>query len=51
MTTLQLYRGDVAFVKGKRGNGTVLIVLTDDNLDDGSAGINLVGRNNLRVRL
>lgn len=51
MMTLQLVHGDVAFIKGKRGKSTVLIVIADDNLDDGSARINLVGRNNLRVGL
>ena len=50
METLQLSRGDTVLVKGK-GKDTVLIILADENLDDGSARINSVGRNNLRVGL
>ncbi|KAJ6164844.1 hypothetical protein N7470_003516 [Penicillium chermesinum] len=41
METLQLFRGDT---------DTVLIVLADDDLDDGSARINRVVRHNLRVK-
>jgi hypothetical protein len=37
-------------VKGKKRKDTVLIVLADDDLDDGSARINRVVRNNLRVK-
>ena len=51
MKTLQLSRGDVALVKGKKRKDTILIVLLDDKLDDGFARINRVGRNNLRVKL
>ena len=37
-------------VKGKKRKDTVLIVLADDDLDDGSARINRVIRHNLRVK-
>jgi hypothetical protein len=50
MDTLQLFRGDTVLVKGKKRKDTVLIVLADDDLDDGSARINRVVRNNLRVK-
>jgi hypothetical protein len=50
MDTLQLFRGDTVLVKGKKRRDTVLIVLADDDLDDGSARINRVVRNNLRVK-
>lgn len=51
MEMLQLFRGDTVFVRGKKRKDTILIVLVDDDLDDGSARINRVVRNNLRVRL
>lgn len=51
METLQLFRGDTVLVRGKKRKDTVLIVLADDDLDDGAARINRVVRNNLRVRL
>jgi len=50
METLQLFRGDTVLVKGKKRRDTVLIVLADDDLEDGNARINRVVRNNLRVR-
>lgn len=50
METLQLFRGDTVLVKGKMRRDTVLIVLADDDLDDGSARINRVVRHNLRVK-
>ena len=50
METLQLFRGDTVLVKGKKRRDTVLIVLADDDLDDGSARINRVVRHNLRVK-
>ena len=50
METLQLFRGDTVLVKGKMRKDTVLIVLADDDLDDGSARINRVVRHNLRVK-
>ena len=50
METLQLFRGDTVLVKGKKRKDTVLIVLADDALDDGSARMNRVVRHNLRVK-
>ena len=50
METLQLFRGDTVLVKGKKRKDTVLIVLADDDLDDGSARLNRVVRHNLRVK-
>ncbi|GJC95676.1 AAA family ATPase [Colletotrichum higginsianum] len=50
METLQLFRGDTVLVRGKKRKDTVLIVLADDELDDGSARINRVVRHNLRVK-
>lgn len=50
MEELQLFRGDTVLVKGKKRKDTVLIVLADDELDDGSARINRVVRHNLRVK-
>lgn len=51
METLGLFRGDTVLVKGKKRKDTVLIVLADDDLEDGMARINRVVRNNIRVRL
>lgn len=51
METLQLFRGDTVLVKGKKRRDTVLIVLVDDDLDEGSARMNRVVRHNLRVKL
>jgi len=51
METLGLFRGDTVLVKGKKRKDTVLIVLADDDLDDGMARINRVVRANIRVRL
>ena len=50
METLQLFRGDTVLVKGKKRKDTVLIVMNDDELDDGSARMNRVIRHNLRVK-
>lgn len=50
MEELQLFRGDTVLVRGKKRKDTVLIVLADDELDDGSARINRVVRHNLRVK-
>ncbi len=50
MELLQLFRGDTVLVRGKKRKDTVLIVLADDDLDDGSARINRVVRHNLRVK-
>ena len=51
METLQLFRGDTVLVKGKKRRDTVLVVMADDELDDGSARMNRVIRHNLRVKL
>ncbi|KAF7727082.1 AAA ATPase cdc48 [Apophysomyces ossiformis] len=51
MERLQLFRGDTVLVKGKKRRDTVLIVLSDDDVDDNKARINKVVRNNLRIRL
>lgn len=51
MDKLELFRGDTVIVKGKKRKETVLIVLVDDDLEDGAIRINRVVRNNLRVRL
>jgi len=50
MENLQLFRGDTVLVKGKKRKDTVLIVLVDEELDDGSARLNRVVRHNLRVK-
>ncbi|KKK18157.1 cell division cycle protein, partial [Aspergillus ochraceoroseus] len=50
MDALQLFRGDTVLVRGKKRKETALIVLADDDLDDGSARINRVVRHNLRVK-
>lgn len=51
MDKLELFRGDTVMVKGKKRRDTVLIVLIDDELDDGACRVNRVVRNNLRIRL
>ncbi|EPE09862.1 cell division control protein 48 [Ophiostoma piceae UAMH 11346] len=50
METLQLFRGDAVLVRGKKRKDTVLIVLSDDELDEGSARLTRVARHNLRVK-
>ncbi|KAG0676851.1 AAA ATPase cdc48 [Kluyveromyces marxianus] len=51
MDLLQLFRGDTVLVKGKKRKDTVLIVMIDDELEDGVCRVNRVVRNNLRIRL
>jgi transitional endoplasmic reticulum ATPase len=51
MDLLQLFRGDTVLVKGKKRKDTVLIVLADEELEDGVCRINRCVRGNLRVRL
>lgn len=51
MDELQLFRGDVVLIKGKRGRTTVCIALADDTCDDGTVRMNKCVRKNLRVRL
>ena len=50
MDTLQLFRGDAVLVRGKKRKDTVLIVLSDDELDEGSVRLTRVARHNLRVK-
>lgn len=50
MEELQLFRGDTVLVRGKKRKDTVLIVLADEDLEDGNARINRVVRHNLRVK-
>lgn len=40
MERLQLFRGDTVIVKGKKRKDTVLIVLSDDDVEDNKARIN-----------
>ena len=51
MDKLELFRGDTVLVKGKKRRDTVLIVLIDDDLEDGACRVNRIVRNNLRIRL
>ncbi|KAI9298651.1 transitional endoplasmic reticulum ATPase [Neoconidiobolus thromboides FSU 785] len=51
MDKLQLFRGDQILVKGKKRRDTVLIVISEDDIEDNKIRINKVVRNNLRVRL
>ncbi|SCU96062.1 LAME_0F14708g1_1 [Lachancea meyersii CBS 8951] len=51
MDLLQLFRGDTVVVKGKKRKDTVMIVLIDDELENGVCRVNRVVRNNLRIRL
>ncbi len=50
MDTLGLFRGDTVLVRGKKRKDTVLIVLADEELDEGSVRLNRVVRHNLRVK-
>jgi transitional endoplasmic reticulum ATPase len=47
---LKLSNGDVVLVKGKNRRTTILIILANDDLDDGNAGMNNVVKFNLEVR-
>lgn len=47
---LGFFHGATVLVKGNKRRDTVLIVLIDDDLDDGSAGMNRVVKHNLRVK-
>lgn len=50
MDALQLFRGDTVLIRGKKRKDTVLVVLGDEELDDGSCRLNRVVRHNLRVK-
>mmetsp|Transcript_11602 Transcript_11602/g.20607 ORF Transcript_11602/g.20607 Transcript_11602/m.20607 type:complete len:807 (+) Transcript_11602:2296-4716(+) len=51
MEELDLFRGDVVSIKGKRGKDTVCVVLAEDDCEDHQVKMNKVVRKNLRVRL
>jgi transitional endoplasmic reticulum ATPase len=51
MEALQLFRGDTVIVRGKKRRDTVLIVLSDDGVEEGRVQLNKVARGNLRVKL
>lgn len=51
MDLLELFRGDTVLVKGKKRKDTVLVVLVDDELNDGVCRVNRIVRHNLRIRL
>jgi len=51
MDDLNLFRGDVVLLRGRRLRETVAIVLVDDTCDDTRIRMNKCVRNNLRVRL
>lgn len=40
LETLGLYKGDTIICKGKKRKDTVLIVLTDENVEEGKIQIN-----------
>eukprot|EP00300_Choanocystis_sp_HF-7_P036227 c5174_g1_i1.p1 GENE.c5174_g1_i1~~c5174_g1_i1.p1 ORF type:complete len:825 (+),score=209.47 c5174_g1_i1:69-2477(+) len=48
---LELFRGDTILVKGKKRKDTVLVVLSDDEMEDGKIRLNKVVRKNLRIHL
>ena len=48
---LQLFKGDVVLLQGKRHHTTVAVALTDETCDVSKIRMNKVIRNNLRVRL
>ena len=48
---LQLFRGDVVLVRGKKRKESPFVLVTDDKLEDNKIKMNRVARNNLRVRL
>lgn len=48
---LELFRGDTVIVKGKKRKDTALIVLSDEEIENGVVRINRCVRNNLRVKL
>ena len=50
MQSLQFLRGDAVVITENNGRDTVLIVVSNDELEDGYAYINHVVRDNLRVR-
>ncbi|KAF6753426.1 P-loop containing nucleoside triphosphate hydrolase protein [Ephemerocybe angulata] len=51
MELLGLFRGDTIIVRGKKRKDTVLICLSNDDVEEGRIQLNKVARNNLRVKL
>lgn len=50
-TELDLFRGDTILIKGKKRKDTILVVLSDDECEEGKIRLNKVVRKNLKVRL
>ena len=48
---LQIFKGDVVLLQGKRHQSTVAVVLTDETCDTSKVRLNRVIRKNLRVKL
>ncbi|WWC68173.1 transitional endoplasmic reticulum ATPase [Kwoniella pini CBS 10737] len=51
METLGLFRGDTIIVRGKRRRDTVLICLSQDDIEEGKIAMNKVARGNCAVKL
>lgn len=51
LTELELFRGDIALLRGKRHHTAVAVALTDETCDVNKVKMNKVLRKNLRVRL
>ncbi|KAF6744965.1 P-loop containing nucleoside triphosphate hydrolase protein [Ephemerocybe angulata] len=51
MELLGLFRGDTIIVRGKKRKDTVLICLSNGDVEEGRIRLNKVARNNLRVKL
>ncbi|KAJ8754049.1 hypothetical protein K2173_001947 [Erythroxylum novogranatense] len=51
MEKLQLFRGDIILIKGKKGKDTICNAVRDDKCDEQKIKMNKVVRSNLRVRL
>lgn len=51
MELLELFRGDVVQIKGKKNKSTVCIVVEDETCPEGSIRMNKVVRRNLRIHL
>ncbi|WVQ98285.1 transitional endoplasmic reticulum ATPase [Kwoniella sp. CBS 9459] len=51
METLGLFRGDTIIVRGKRRKDTVLICLSQDDIEEGKIAMNKVARQNCAIKL
>ncbi|CAD6570707.1 MAG: AAA ATPase cdc48 [Tremellales sp. Tagirdzhanova-0007] len=51
METLGLFRGDTVIVRGKRRKDTVLICLSQDDVEEGKIAMNKVARGNCAIKL